>query len=58
VLQIVLVVMVITAAGPFSLPEGLIDTMIWACFATVLVSGAQYVWIWGRKARQHGWREL
>lgn len=57
VLQIVLVVMVIMAAGPFRLPEGLIETMIWACFATVVVSGAQYVWIWGRKARQRGWRE-
>ncbi|EGV19051.1 CDP-alcohol phosphatidyltransferase family protein [Thiocapsa marina] len=57
VLQILLVVMVIMAAGPFSLPGGLIETMIWACFVTVVVSGAQYVWIWSRKARLRGWRE-
>ncbi|UHD16698.1 CDP-alcohol phosphatidyltransferase family protein [Thiocapsa bogorovii] len=56
VLQIVLVVMVIMAAGPFRLPEGLIEAMIWACFMTVVVSGAQYVWIWGRKAQLRGWR--
>lgn len=56
-LQIVLVVMVITDAGLFPLPNGLIETAIWACLVTVIVSGAQYVWIWGRKARTRGWRE-
>jgi cardiolipin synthase len=56
-LQILLVVMVIMDSGPFPLPAALIETTIWVCLVTVVVSGAQYVWIWGRKARMRGWRE-
>ena len=52
--QILLVVLVIADAGPLPLPTGVIDFLVWACLTTVLVSGAQYVWIWGRKARRKG----
>jgi cardiolipin synthase (CMP-forming) len=52
-----LVVMVITDAGAFPLPDRLIEIDDLACFVTVVVSGAQYVWIWGRKARIRGWKE-
>lgn len=57
VVQILLVVLVITDAGPLPLPDLLLDVLVWLCLATVLVSGAQYVWIWSRKARAKGWRE-
>lgn len=56
VLQILLVVLVITDAGVLPLPDALIEITIWASFVTVLVSGIQYVWIWGRKARRQGWK--
>lgn len=55
-LQILLLVAVLTHAGLYPLPTGLLTTLIWACFATVLVSGLQYVWIWGRKAMRRGWK--
>jgi cardiolipin synthase len=57
VLQILLVVSVITDAGPMPLPDGVIEALIWACLATVIVSGGQYVWIWSRKAADKGWKE-
>lgn len=56
-LQIALVLAVITDAGPFPLPDWLIDSLTWGCLATALVSGTQYVWIWSRKAMQKGWRD-
>jgi cardiolipin synthase len=55
VVQILLVVAVITNAGPLPLPDVLIDLLIWSCLLTVLASGSQYVWIWGRRAWGHGW---
>lgn len=51
-LQISLIVVVVANAGPLPLPEWVIDTLIRACLATVVVSGIQYVWIWSRKAVQ------
>jgi cardiolipin synthase len=57
VLQLLLVVLVIMDAGPFPLPDTLIETLIWACLVTVVVSGVQYVWVWSRKARVQGWKE-
>jgi cardiolipin synthase len=53
----VLVICVIMDAGPVPLPGWLVETLIWACLATILVSGVQYVWVWWAKARAHGWRE-
>ncbi len=55
-LQILLVVAVMMDAGLYSLPTALLEILIWACFVTVVVSGSQYVWIWGRKAWRQGWR--
>ena len=57
VLQILLVVAVMTNAGPLPLPDGIIGLLIWACLATVVVSGIQYVWIWSRKAMVKGFRD-
>jgi cardiolipin synthase (CMP-forming) len=57
VLQIGLVVVVIANAGPFPLSAGLIDFLTWACLASILVSGLQYVWVWSRKARAMGLHE-
>lgn len=56
VLQILLVVLVMTDAGPVPLPDALVGLLAWACLASIVVSGAQYVWIWGRKARRKGLR--
>jgi len=56
-LQILLIVLVIADAGPMPLPEWVVQTLIWACLTTVVVSGSQYVWIWSRKAVQKGWKE-
>jgi cardiolipin synthase len=44
-------------AGIQSLPQPLLDLLTWGCFLTVVVSGLQYVWIWGRKAIRHGWKD-
>ena len=55
--QILLVVLVITNAGVLTVPSWVIETLIWACLLTVVVSGAQYVWIWWHKAAQRGWGE-
>jgi cardiolipin synthase len=55
--QILLLVAVIMNAGIHALPAGLLATLTWICFATVLISGAQYVWIWSRKAIAHGLKE-
>ncbi len=55
--QILLVVLVIADAGPMPLPGGVIEFLVWACLASVLVSGAQYVWIWGRKAKAKGFHD-
>jgi cardiolipin synthase len=57
VLQILLVVLVMADAGPLPLPDWVIAFLVWACLASVLVSGVQYVWIWGRKARRKGFRD-
>ncbi len=57
VVQLVLVVLVITDAGPYPLPGPLIQTLIWACLATVIVSGVQYVWVWSRRASLQGWKD-
>ena len=57
VLQILLLVLVITDAGPMRVPDGVLEILIWACLVTVLISGTQYVWVWSRKAAEKGWKE-
>jgi cardiolipin synthase len=56
VLQILLVILVTTDAGPFPLPRELLSTLQWLLLVTVLVSGGQYVYIWSRKAAAKGRR--
>lgn len=56
-LQLVLLVLVILDAGVHPLPQLLIEVLIWSCLTTVVVSGIQYVWVWGRRARARGWKE-
>ena len=56
-LQIALVVAVIANAGPMPLPVLLVEALTWACLATILISGLQYVWVWSRKARAMGLHE-
>jgi cardiolipin synthase len=51
-LQIVLVVLVLAQVAAVPIPAWLIEIAIWTCLATILVSGFQYVWVWGRKARR------
>ena len=44
-------------AGPLSLPDWILTTLIWGCLATIVLSGVQYVWVWSRKAVAKGFRE-
>lgn len=55
-LQIVLVLLVVTNAGPLPLPPLLLQGLIWATGLTTLLSGSVYVWVWTNKARSKGWR--
>jgi cardiolipin synthase len=55
-LQIVLVLLVVTDAGPLPLPPPLLQVLIWATGLTTVTSGVAYVWIWTNKARSKGWR--
>jgi cardiolipin synthase len=54
--QILLVLLVVTDAGPLPLPDMLLQGLIWATGLTTLISGGMYVWVWTKKARQKGWR--
>ncbi|KAA6185095.1 CDP-alcohol phosphatidyltransferase family protein [Thiohalocapsa marina] len=55
--QIVLVVAVIANAGPFPLLGLLVDLLIWTCLATTVLSGVQYVLLWGSMAMRKGARK-
>ena len=55
-LQIMLVLLVVTDAGPYPLPSMLLLALFWATGLTTLVSGGHYVWTWTSKARRKGWR--
>ncbi|MGD8908514.1 MAG: CDP-alcohol phosphatidyltransferase family protein [Chromatiales bacterium] len=55
-LQIVLVLLVVTNAGPLPLPQLLLQLLIWATGLSTVSSGALYVWVWTNKARSKGWR--
>lgn len=47
-LQIVLIAAVL-ATPVWRVPPGLVWLLVWAVTASTLLSGATYVWIWGRK---------
>ena len=55
-MQIVLVLAVVTDAGPLPLPDLMLGGLIYATGLTTLLSGAHYVLVWTRKARSKGWR--
>jgi cardiolipin synthase len=55
-LQIVLVLLVVTNAGPLPLPPILLQLLILATGLTTMTSGVLYVWVWTNKARSKGWR--
>ncbi|MCI0505997.1 MAG: CDP-alcohol phosphatidyltransferase family protein [Gammaproteobacteria bacterium] len=48
--QIMLVLAVVFSLGAYTLPGWLIDTLIYTVAVTTLVSGFNYVWVWGRRA--------
>ncbi|MCU7960348.1 MAG: CDP-alcohol phosphatidyltransferase family protein [gamma proteobacterium symbiont of Bathyaustriella thionipta] len=53
VLQIMLVVFLLWHLGVLALPQWLLNSLIFAVALSTLFSGAQYIWIWGRRAIQH-----
>lgn len=55
-LQIMLVLLVVTDAGPLALPYPIVEWLTWATGLTTLISGGAYVWVWSNKARRKGWR--
>ena len=56
-MQILLVILVVCDAGPFPLPDGLIQALIWTTLVTTVSSGAAYVWVWTNKARERGFHD-
>lgn len=49
--QLVLVVVVLVGlAGPFELSYSLVSALSYLVVATTIVSGGQYVWLWGQRA--------
>lgn len=53
--QIVLVILAVCDAGPFPLPDLLVEGLIWGTLATTLLSGGDYVVVWYQRARKRGW---
>ena len=56
-LQILLVLLVVTDAGPYPMPDIAMSLLVWATLATTVASGADYVWVWSRKAKKKGRRD-
>jgi len=48
--QIVLVLAVVFHYGEFAHIPWIVDALVYIVWATTLISGANYVWIWGRHA--------
>ncbi len=48
--QIVLVLAVVFYHGEFARIPWIVDALVYIVWATTLISGANYVWIWGRRA--------
>lgn len=53
-MQILLVTAVVWNAGFTALPRPLLDALVAAVATTVVLSGAGYVWTWGRRALRLG----
>ncbi len=50
--QILLVVSVVADQALGLLPVGAIGALVWITLATTLSSGMDYVWVWGKRARE------
>ena len=48
--QILLILLVVFSLGAYALPDLLIEVLIYTVAITTLVSGINYVWVWGRRA--------
>lgn len=53
-LQIALAAVGMVQLGFGGVPDWLLDGLIWSVMLTVLLSGVDYVRVWGRRARHHG----
>lgn len=57
-MQIVLVLVVVASLGLWSVPEWLLDWLVYTVLATTAWSGVDYVWTWGLQAcRARGHRQ-
>jgi len=54
--QIVTVLVVVTDAGPYQMPGGVISALVAITAFTTVASGINYVWVWWRRAKERGWR--
>lgn len=48
--QILLILVVVFSLGAYALPELLIEVLIYIVAITTLISGSNYVWVWGKRA--------
>jgi len=53
VLQILLVVSVLFSLAVVALPSVYLDSLVYLVLFSTLLSGATYLWIWGRRAMGH-----
>ena len=54
VAQIFLVLAVVLDKGLIPLPEWVLQGLVWLVFTTTIASGVAYVWVWSRRAAEHG----
>jgi cardiolipin synthase len=52
VMQIILVVAVVMHVGLIALPQLLLQGLLWGTLITTILSGVDYVWVWGRRAAE------
>ena len=52
--QISLVLLVVFDQGLMAVPRWILDSLIWGTFATTVLSGVGYVWIWSHRAADQG----
>jgi cardiolipin synthase len=50
VMQIILVVAVVMHVGLIALPQLLLQGLLWGTLITTILSGVDYVCVWGRRA--------
>ncbi len=52
--QILLVLAAVLDLGLMPLPGGVIDGLVWTVLFSTVASGVNYVWVWSRRAADHG----